>query len=253
MRVLLFDGQGSFQSPQSPQSPSTQFTSPPSSPLASLFIRQAHTVLRARLTSLRPSLQLVLDSGATQSVYAQLRDGSLALPTQDILLLSHPLVALPSLYITQVVSLFAILESDPERVLGHQLELIGYSSGLLPALLIATSFPHHVASTSYVLTPASQLLILSNALALLDLAVALGVYCQIARISMLDDCGITLDDPCRDWEWSSVLFGTSREELESKIHAWNALTDVCSHLLFPLDFLSSDYFIEIHELIAIAS
>lgn len=114
------------------------------------------------------------------------------------------------------------------------LEIIGYSSGLLPALLVATSLPTlspTSESDSANLDPASQFQLLSNALALFDLTVVFGIHTQLARSRMHAAAGLSLDDPAREREWSVVVFGVSRQWLQGKVDAWNATKRVSSR--FP--------------------
>lgn len=114
------------------------------------------------------------------------------------------------------------------------LEIIGYSSGLLPALLVATSLPAlspTSESDSANLDPASQFQLLSNALALFDLTVVFGIHTQLAQSRLHAAAGLSLDDPAREREWSVVVFGVSRQWLQGKVDAWNATKRVSSR--FP--------------------
>lgn len=125
------------------------------------------------------------------------------------------------------------VEVRPEMLLSGapNLEIIGYSSGLLPALLVATSLPAlspTSESDSANLDPASQFQLLSNALALFDLTVVFGIHTQLARSRLHAAAGLSLDDPAREREWSVVVFGVSRQWLQGKVDAWNATNRVSS-------------------------
>ena len=249
VRLLLLDGQGSPPSVSSPTNAGGNFTTsvppvPPtsSSPLAAFFLRQAHASLRSRFVSLPAATrtELELDSPATAAIIEQLCEGHLCLPTSHATLLRHPLVSLPSLYIAQVVRILEELEFNSETLLDASgLEIIGYSSGLLPALLVATSLPPLSLSSeseplaNHILNPARQLQLLSNALALFDLTVMIGIHTELARSRMHAAAGLSLDDPARDREWSVVVFGVSRETLQGKVDAWNAANRVSSVYLPP--------------------
>ncbi|KAH8109903.1 polyketide synthase [Phellopilus nigrolimitatus] len=213
MRVLLFDGQGSAPAPTTPV-PLAR------APLASFFARQAGAAFSSRLAALSPAAKEALDTGATRSLLAQLREGTIKLPVADTALLCHPLVSLPSMYVAQVVRLLEELETGA-MVHTAPVDVVGYSSGLLPALLVATSFP----GLSQDLSSTTQLAILRNALALLDIAVLLGVEAQASKGAMLAAGGIALDDPACEREWSVVAFGDSRDALEAKLRAWNSQTE----------------------------
>ncbi|THH09272.1 hypothetical protein EW145_g2129 [Phellinidium pouzarii] len=214
MRVLLFDGQGSVSA-----TPSTSVSSP-CTPLATLFARQAHAELAARLARLPTAIEDLLDASATRSVLTQLREERIVLPTEDATLLCHPLIALPSLYIAQVVRLLEVLET--KSLPGPEVtDVVGYSSGLLPALLVATSFPAPL-TASQALSVSAQLSILRNALALLDVAILLGMETHVSKENMLKEGGVALDDPVRANEWSVAVFGEPRDALEAKIKTWNA-------------------------------
>lgn len=244
-RLLLLDGQGSSPSISTststgPSSPTSVPPVPPpsSSTLAALFLRQAHVSLRARFTSLSASIrsELEADSPATAAILTQLREGHLCLPTTHVTLLRHPLISLPSLYVAQVVRILEEVEVRPEMLVSgaSDLEIIGYSSGLLPALLVATSLPAlspASESGSAILDPASQFQLLSNALALFDLTVVFGIHTQLARSRLHAAAGLSLDDPAREREWSVVVFGVSRQWLQGKVDAWNATKGVSSR--FP--------------------
>ena len=74
--------------------------------------------------------------------------------------------------------------------------------------------------------------LLRNALALFEVSVVLGVETQVSKLAMLNEIGITLDDPYSDREWSAVLFNETREILQAKIAAWNSEAKVRSYVFF---------------------
>lgn len=216
MRVLLFDGQGS--APSSPSAAST-------TPLAALFMSQAHSVLKSRLSLLSDEAAARLGERATRDILADLRNGSLTFPVSDNSLLQHPIVSLPSLYVAQVVRLLEELEAGSGSDVQETAAAVGYSSGLLPALLVASSFPAP-GKASKDLTPHAQITLLRNAVALFDVALLLGIESQGAKEEMLTDSGLALDDPMREKEWSVVVFGETRSALEERVAQWNSQSAV---------------------------
>lgn len=219
MRVLLFDGQGATQAASSSNAASTSLR-----PLAALFVRQAQDTLRARLAALTPDTERALSIGATRSLLMRLRNGQITLPTTDRTLLRQPIVSLPSVYISQTVRLLELLETGVEWD-DSVIDIVGYSSGLLPALLVASSVPAP-SKLSSSLPPSAQLTLLRNALALFEVSLLLGVETQVSKLSMLKAGGIALDDPFAEREWSAAVFNETREALEEKIEAWNVDAEV---------------------------
>ena len=225
MRVLLFDGQGATHASSSSSATTTCLR-----PLAALFVQQAHDTLRACLAAISPETERALNAGATRSLLSRIRSGRITLPTSDATLLRNPIVSLPSVYVAQVVRLFELLEAGVEWDCSR-IDVVGYSSGLLPALLVATSLPAPSGITSP-LSLSTQLTLLRNVLALFEVSVVLGVETQVSKLAMLNEIGITLDDPYSDREWSAVLFNETREILQAKIAAWNSEAKVRSYVFF---------------------
>jgi malonyl CoA-acyl carrier protein transacylase len=221
MRVLLFDGQGS--------TPSSTVPEPSRSPLASLFLRQCHLSLRARLCHLSEQSKSVLFNGATRDILAGFQDGSKTFPISDPALVEYPLITLPNLYVTQVLRLFEELEVAEEVETEAPASVVGYSSGLLPALLVASSFPKPGVNAKD-LQPQAQLKLLRNAVALFKFAFLLGVETQVSKELMMTESGLSLDDPAREKEWAAVVFGETRDALEDRVARWNAQSTVCLHL-----------------------
>ena len=234
MRVLLLDGQGS-----STASSSTTVQQP-HTPLATLFTHQVRTAFSARIAALSSETRDALGGRATRILLSNISDGSLVLPVSDAALLCHPLIALPNLYVRQVIRLIEVLETDGFTTGESPVEVIGYSSGILAALLVATSFPPP-ATTPLSLSATTELTILGNALTLFGIAITTGIEAQISKESMLNASGLELDDPDREREWSAVVFGVGRDVLETKISAWNTQKEVCHLLLlkFVFPFVSS--------------
>nr|WGJ61596.1 ShPKS5 polyketide synthase 5 [Sanghuangporus sanghuang] len=223
MRVLLFDGQGSLPTSSSPCVQHLR------SPLAALFVRQSRAAFNARVSSLTPAARPALNDRATRNLLSRIDEGSIILPSSDATLLHHPLIALPSLYITQVTRLLEELEMNGPLAKGTSVDVIGYSSGILPALLVATSLPSpSMADAS--LPTSSQLELLRNALALFEVAVSIGLEAQIAKECMLREGGISPDDPEYESEWSSVVLGEQRDTLEAKLASWNSQRKVPFHV-----------------------
>ncbi|KAL5503739.1 PKS1 [Sanghuangporus vaninii] len=223
MRVLLFDGQGSLPTSSFPCVQHLQ------SPLAALFVRQSRAAFNARVSSLTPAARSALNDRATRNILSRIDEGSIILPSSDASLLLHPLIALPSLYITQVTRLLEELEMNEPLAKGTSVGVIGYSSGILPALLVATSLPSP--STADPSLPASsQIGLLRNALALFEVAVSIGLEAQIAKECMLREGGISPDDPEYESEWSSVVLGEQRDTLEAKLASWNSQRKIPFHV-----------------------
>nr|UPO09356.1 PKS7818 [Inonotus obliquus] len=215
MRVILFDGQGSHPSS------SSSVVQHPQSPLATLFVHQARAAFAARIASLASATRDALNDRATRILLGKISDGSIVIPSSDASLLRHPLIALPSLYVTQVVRLLEEVETNGPVAKGASVEVIGYSSGILPALLVATSFPSPKVANSN-LSPSSQLTILRHALAIFAVAMSIGIEAQVSKEAMLTECGIALDDPSREREWSAVVLGEKRDALETRLTSWNS-------------------------------
>lgn len=220
MRVLLFDGQGS-----APSSSPHDSLEAPHSPLAALFVSQVHVALKARLSMLSEDFATRLGCHATREVLTDLRSGALRLPISDQSLLQHPLVSLPSLYVAQTIRLLEDLEVETGPLSESPATVIGFSSGLLPALLVASSFPTS-GQRSKDLTPQAQITLLRNALALFEVALILGIESEAVKGEMLSASGMTLDDPMREKEWASVVFGETRSDLEERVAEWNSQTSV---------------------------
>ncbi|KAI5118611.1 hypothetical protein M0805_008042 [Coniferiporia weirii] len=217
MRVLLFDGQGLALA-----TPSTSVP-PPRTPLASLFSSQANAAFAARLAALSSAARDALEIGCTRSVLARVHDGRILLPTTDAELLCHSFISIPSLYVAQVTRLLELLETGSLSD-APVIDVVGYSAGVLPALLVATSFPSP-SMLSHTLSAPTQFTILRNALALFHVIASLGMEAQVEREDMLKARGIALDDPLRALGWSAVVFRETRDALEAKIRAWNAHTN----------------------------
>ena len=214
MRVILFDGQG-------PHPSSSSVVQHPKTPLATLFVHQARAAFAARIASLASATRGALNDRATRILLDKISDGRVILPSSDAHLLRHPLFALLSLYVTQVVRLLEEVEANGPVAKGDSVEVIGYSSGILPALLMATSFPSPKVVNS-TLSPSSQMTILRNALAIFEVAMSIGIEAQVSREYLLTDCKIALDDPNREHEWSAVVLGEKRDALQTRLASWNS-------------------------------
>lgn len=83
--------------------------------------------------------------------------------------------------------------------------MAGYSSGILPAALVASSDS----------IPA----LLSNAIDLFGLVFALGFRCQCFRKQALS--AVPAHDLDREAPWSLVLFGMNREEVQWAVDSFN--------------------------------
>ncbi|EJD06333.1 polyketide synthase [Fomitiporia mediterranea MF3/22] len=136
-----------------------------------------------------------------------------------------PPILLSNKYAMEVVRLLEALETNSPMTGESSVDVIGYSSGLLPAVLIATSCPSPAAA-SRTLSTSSQFAILRNALALFEVSVAIGIEAQISKDTMLNAADVALDDPLRDREWSAVVFGAKRTSIETKVASWNARSEV---------------------------
>ncbi|TDL16946.1 ketoacyl-synt-domain-containing protein, partial [Rickenella mellea] len=188
MLVVVFDGQGSV-----PAVPNDDCLSP----LAITFLHEARNTL-TRLQALAPDDEHVL---------SHLKDMlSASIPTSDPRLLLNPIIAIPNLYVLQVLRYMIAIENDENLLVDPDvLGIVGYSSGILPALLVATS--------------ESRSELLSNALQLLTAAFWLGYHCQIYRQNGLSD--IPAYDPDVEEPWSIVLFDHSQEEATELVDGFN--------------------------------
>ena len=197
----------------------------PQSPLSTLFVREARAAFTARISSLAPASRDALNACATRDLLDRISNGSIVLPADDAALLRHPIISLPSLYTSQVSRLLEELETNGPIATGTSVGVIGYSSGILPALLVATSLPSP-RTADVRASASSQIVILRNALALLEVAFSIGIEAQMAKESILTEAGVSLDDPTRESEWSAVVVGQTRDALEAALASWNSQKEV---------------------------
>lgn len=134
----------------------------------------------------------------------------------------HPLVSMPNLFIEQMLRLIHLLETRPDILScsrdDYPAQVIGYSSGLLTALFMATSNPSALSC---------RVTFMQRSLFIFEIAMSLGLHSQLSRFDVFDSAGVSLDDPERDWNWSSVVLGLELSELDELVLSFNEKTAGC--------------------------
>ena len=90
-------------------------------------------------------------------------------------------MSLPSVCISQTIRLFELLETNVEWK-ESVLDIVGYPSSLLPAILVTTSLPAPFQLSSPLPLPLTwQLALLQNVLVIFEVSLLLGVETQVSR------------------------------------------------------------------------
>lgn len=186
--IFLFDGQGSAHLGPLP--------SDCLGTLSNVFLPACQDVFLKLLSSL----------STDQRILSDLPEMTCYIPTTDTQLLMNPMIAIPNLYLVQVLRYLSFMEEGNAMAVFRSSEVVGYSSGLLPAVMVASSDS----------IPA----ILANAVDIFGLAFWLGFRCQCYRRKALDAAAI--HDFDRDSPWSIVLFGMSRQDVDLLIKKFNS-------------------------------
>ena len=134
------------------------------------------------------------------------------------IIMRNPMFAVPNVYILQILRYLALYPSlsTLNKAGDATLDIVGFSSGILPALAISSSSAEggvlefvHIASEIF------------------EVAFWVGYRAQMGRMRMMDDANLALDDPIRDvassiaGTWSVVLFGIEQGEVEKKVQEFN--------------------------------
>ncbi len=207
MRVFVFDGQGSTPS-------SSTLTS--TSPLGTVFLQECTSAFSRRMESL--SDQEILRIGFSREALR-----GIVFPVACDEASRDPLVSMPNLFIEQMLRLIQLLDTRPDTLScssrEHSMHVLGYSSGLLTALFVATSDPSALSRVSF----------MQRSLFIFDVAVSLGIHSQLSRFDMFESAGVSLDDPERGWNWSSAVLGLELSELDQLVQEYNEKNGACDH------------------------
>jgi len=210
LHLPVFPGQGSvaISAPQTREQAIKDASSPSGSTLLSAY----HATFHAELSALPPSVLPSVDLDATDFMD---KESLLALPKGRYV--NNPLVSGPTLFIIQTLRYLAFVEAtasstnsltpfsdllvpNMERGLG----ILGFSSGILPACVVGTSF----STISYI----------SRAIEAYRLAVWIGIRMQLYRRSIL---GAAFIDTETALPWSLVFLGMSKTTAEESIANFN--------------------------------
>ena len=210
LHIPLFPGQGTTAaySPQTRQ----QALSDASSPSGSTLLSAYHEAFHAELSTLSASDLHNIDVDTTDFIR---KESLLELPKERYA--SNPIISGPSLFIIQTLRYLAFIEATSSSTnsltpfsdllkpnLEHGLGILGFSSGILPACVVGTSF----STVSY----------FSRAVEAYRLSVWIGVRTQLYRRAALDAAFIDRDTSL---PWSLVLLGTSKTKVEESIMNFN--------------------------------
>ncbi|PBK78491.1 polyketide beta-ketoacyl-synthase [Armillaria solidipes] len=204
--VPVFGGQGtaSANSPQARQ----QALLDASSPSGSVLLAACHAILHAELEMLSSTelSQVNIDLSDFQT-----KESILALPTERYL--HNAVISGTTLFLLQTLRYLAYIDasvasngsltpfSDVLKLNSvHGLGILGFSSGILPAAVVATSF--------------SSVSFLSHAVEAYRLAIWIGVRAQIFRGATLSG---SFPDVVHSSPWSLVFLGLNKDDAEVAI------------------------------------
>ncbi|KAI0055306.1 polyketide synthase [Artomyces pyxidatus] len=217
--VPVFAGQGTaaVNSPQTRQ----RALRHASSPSGSLLLTSCFEALHAELASLSPSDLHVTSVDPSDFDSPQ----SLLSATQDRHTF-NPIISGTTLFLIQTLSYLDLIESGAgtsspsssfssihEKNSAHGFGILGFSSGILPACVVAVS--------------SSTLEFLINSVAAFRLAFWIGVRTQLYRISALQAAGASADDAR---PWSLVLLGIGKQAAEAAISDYMQSNDDLSSI-----------------------
>ncbi len=204
--VPVFGGQGTAaaNSPQARQ----QALLDASSPSGSVLLAACHATLHAELETLSSTelSQVNIDLSDFQT-----KESILALPTERYL--HNAVISGTTLFLLQTLRYLAYIDASvasngsltpfsdvlkPNSV--HGVGVLGFSSGILPAAVVATSF--------------SSVSFLSHAVEAYRLAVWIGVRAQIFRRTTLSG---SFPEAVHSSPWSLVFLGLNKEDAEVAI------------------------------------
>ena len=206
----VFAGQGiaSINSPQTRQ----QALLDASSPSGSVLLSACHEAFQAELSSL--SLINLLHVQVHMADF-QTREALVALPPEHYL--HNPVISTSTLFLIQALRYLAFVEATAlstgslrpftdilERNAEHGLGILGFSSGILPACVAATSFSLH----KYI----------STAVEVYRLALWIGIRSQLYRQETLAAASL---DQHTSLPWSVVLIGLDRELAATSVSDFN--------------------------------
>jgi hypothetical protein len=171
-----------------------------------------HETFHAELSTLSASDLHNIDVDATDFIQ---KESLLELPKERYA--NNPIISGPSLFIIQTLRYLAFIEATGSSTnsltpfsdllkpnLEHGLGILGFSSGILPACVVGTSF----STVSY----------FSRAVEAYRLSVWIGMRTQLYRRASLDAAFIDRDTSL---PWSLVLLGTSKTKVEESIINFN--------------------------------
>ena len=218
--IPVFAGQGTtaVYSPQTRR----QALRDASTPSGSTLLSACHEAFQAELSVLpAPDLHNI-DIDATDFLQ---KESLLELPKKRYV--NNPVVSGPSLFIIQTLRYLAFIEATgsstnsltpfsdllkPNR--DHQLGILGFSSGILPACVVGTSF----STISYI----------SSAVEACRLAIWIGIRTRLYCREVLDAAFMDADTIL---PWSLVFLGMSKTTAEASIRDFNRVGSRRSFLL----------------------
>jgi Starter unit:ACP transacylase in aflatoxin biosynthesis len=183
-----------------------------SSPSGSTLLSAYHEIFHAELSALPASDLSNIDLDATDFIK---KESLLELPKERYV--NNPIISGPSLFIIQTLRYLAFVEETGSStnsltpfsdLLKPNLEygpgVLGFSSGILTACVVGTSF--------------STISFISRAVEAYRLAVWIGIRTQLYRRATLDAAFI---DTNTTLPWSLVCFGMSKTTVEESIMNFN--------------------------------
>jgi hypothetical protein len=217
LHIPVFPGQGTIAafSAQTRQQALYDASSPSGSTLLSAY----HETFHAELSALSPSDLQNIDIDTTHFTK---KESLLALPKESYT--NNPIISGPSLLIIQTLRYLAFIEATASSAnsltpfsdllkpnLEHRVGVLGFSSGILPACVVGTSF----STISYI----------SRAVEAYRLSVWIGIRTQLYRRTTLDAAFIDTDSTL---PWSLVFLGMSKITAEESITNFNKVALRCS-------------------------
>ena len=221
LHIPVFPGQGTpaLFSPQT----RTQALLDASSPAASTLLSAYHQTFLAELSAVSASDLQNIDVDTTDFIQ---KESLLELPRERYA--NNPIISGTSLFIIQTLRYLAFIEATASSTnsltpfsdllkpnLEHGLGILGFSSGILPACVVASSF----STISYI----------SRAVEAYRLAIWIGVRTQLYRRATLDAAFI---DRHTALPWSLVFLGMSKTKAEESIANFNKVSSRGPSFLF---------------------
>ncbi|KAJ6614787.1 putative polyketide synthase [Mycena sp. CBHHK59/15] len=202
MDIPIFAGQGTSGASAARQ----QALLDASSPSGSTLLSACHAAFHTELASLSPQ-----ELSRVNIDVADFRSREALLETPGLRYKHNPVVSGASLFLTQSLRYLSFIESAGlaedsltpfSDVLKRSNGILGFSSGILPACLVASS--------------ADLITYITHAVEAYRLAIWVGIRMQIYRATVLDAHVIKEDLP-----WSLVILGVAKEEAEELLRSFS--------------------------------